>query len=201
MIEALFKIKTTSTLKCPSCGHESSTLASDSSLICTIPTAGNLADIVRDNVFAPETLDNVECGEPGCGFRSTRQRRRIINVPPDILIIQLVRFQYLPEKKKLKTLISIPVHLDLSDFCEGTGQFVYQLFGVIKHGGSLNHGHYIAYTEGPGEEWELINDLCVTSTEVDQASNPDNDFQPYVMFYKKVWSSKNMSSSNNTNKQ
>lgn len=200
MLEALFKIKTTSTLKCPSCGHESSTLASDSSLVCTIPTAGNLADIVRDHVFAPETLDDVQCGDPGCGFRSDRQRRRIINVPPDILVIQLVRFQYFPERKKLRTLISIPEHLDLSDFCEGTGQFAYQLFGVIKHVGGLNRGHYVAVTEGPGEKWELIDDFVVTSTEVDHASNSDRGFYPYVMFYKKVWSSTSMSSSNNTNK-
>ena len=38
----------------------------------------------------------------------------------------------------------------------------YELLGIVKHSGTLDSGHYVAYIKGKDNTWYLCNDNCVT---------------------------------------
>jgi ubiquitin carboxyl-terminal hydrolase 4/11 len=74
---------------------------------------------------------------------------------PNVLIIQLKRFQYIPgqyfvHRDKISDLVEFPLEgLDLSEFIKGpvdatSGSPIYDLFGVSEHSGGLGGGHYTA---------------------------------------------------------
>jgi ubiquitin carboxyl-terminal hydrolase 8 len=86
--------------------------------------------------------------------RATKQLR-LARLPP-ILIVHLKRFHYAgPWRDKLNTFIDYPVHdLDLTRFVLGTssdladsqkevhtGKFLYDLYAVTNHFGTLSGGH------------------------------------------------------------
>ena len=73
---------------------------------------------------------------------------------PDILIIQLKRFQYIPgqyfvHRDKISDQVDFPIDgLDLTEFAKGDTDSsrppIYDLFAVSEHSGGLGGGHYTA---------------------------------------------------------
>jgi ubiquitin C-terminal hydrolase len=79
---------------------------------------------------------------------------------PDVLTFHLKRFTY-PIPKKIKGKCKYPLTLNMAEFCpeanEVDDSLRYELFGVTVHLGSLEMGHYIAYTKRYNK-WYLFND-------------------------------------------
>lgn len=117
-------------------------------------------------------------------------RKTYIWETPDILIIQLKRFQNDGSyTSKIKSKINYPLY-DLSlNGCYSEHyprNHKYNLYGVIQHTGSLNGGHYYSHTKNPvNDKWYEFNDESVLHI-------PDHDVEEeiitarsYILFYKK----------------
>jgi len=102
---------------------------------------------------------------------------------PKILVITLKRFSHDGETK-LNDFIEFPLdHLDLSKYVSGynTSTYVYELFGVCNHIGSVMGGHYTAFARNANNEWVHYNDSGVDILQSDEVVTP----MAYCLFYRK----------------
>ena len=118
------------------------------------------------------------------GKKENIQKRMIFwNFPP-VLIITLNRFS-IDGMKRINSLIDFPIEdLDLSKYVCGYNEksYVYDLFGICNHYGSVSGGHYSAFVKNYKKEWihyddennKVITDL---STLVSPSA--------YCLFYRK----------------
>lgn len=117
---------------------------------------------------------------------------------PDVLIVQLKRFQYTPgtyfvHRDKISDQIDFPVGgpdgtpLDLSAYVKGpidpAAPPVYNLYAVSQHSGGLGGGHYTATCRNPENgEWFDFNDSFVSRSSPSSALSPE----AYVLFYRRA---------------
>ena len=102
---------------------------------------------------------------------------------PDVLIIDLKRFNNMMSKNQSK--VDIPLkNLDLSQFVNGYNktQYVYDLYGVCNHSGSVMGGHYTANVLNANGKWYSFNDRNVQEIK-DNNSVITN--KAYCLFYRK----------------
>jgi ubiquitin C-terminal hydrolase len=103
---------------------------------------------------------------------------------PQILIIALKR--YSPDGRyKNNAFVDFPLeNLDLSKYVVGykPSTFKYDLFGVANHMGSVNGGHYTAFSRSlKDKRWFCYNDSAVTEMSASQVVSPT----AYCLFYRK----------------
>lgn len=124
--------------------------------------------------------------------------RRIVQ-PPQILVIQLRRFEYRDvgngfEALKVHDRVRYADRLELGEWSEGGARMSYQLNGVVAHRGkSLNVGHYVAAVRRRGRDgFSVINDSIVGQwqgggfAEMVAPRVEDRDFDPYLLVYTRV---------------
>ena len=102
---------------------------------------------------------------------------------PEILIIDLKRFNNMIRKNQKN--IDIPLtNLDLSEFVCGYNktQFVYDLYGVCNHSGSVMGGHYTANVLNANGKWYSFNDRSVQQI---RNKNQIITNKAYCLFYRK----------------
>ena len=127
-----------------------------------------------------------------CKKHSQAYKKLDIWTTPDVLILHLKRFQYVPgayfvHRQKIDDLVSFPIaRLDLGGFVRGptdeAAPPVYDLFGVSEHSGGLGGGHYTAIAQNfKNKRWYAFNDSSVTEADASRAVSP----QAYVLFYKR----------------
>jgi len=103
---------------------------------------------------------------------------------PNILIIHLKRFK---NNSKIDTLVRFPLDgLDISDFVInkkiGEEKFIYDLFAVSNHFGSMGFGHYTAYAKNFfNQKWYDFDDSHVT----EMNGRDIVTTSAYVLFYRK----------------
>jgi len=111
---------------------------------------------------------------------------------PDILILQLKRFLYLPgtyfvHRQKIDEVVDFPVDgLDLSELMLGPNfdeaPPLYDLYAVSEHSGGLGGGHYTAVAKNFEDgKWYNFNDSSVHLTD----SKSSITGRAYVLFYKR----------------
>ncbi len=109
---------------------------------------------------------------------------------PDVLIIHLKRFQYLPgatfiQREKIEDLIRFPIaNLDISSFVKGpideSAPPIYNLYAVSEHMGGLNGGHYTAKClNADSDKWFDFNDSHVGEVDLQKIVSKS----AYVLFY------------------
>lgn len=101
---------------------------------------------------------------------------------PDILVIDLKRFSN--NLRKNNVYIDIPLeNLDLSTYIIGYEKdtYVYDLFGVCNHNGSIIGGHYTANVKNANGKWYNFNDTQVTEINDTKVITP----LAYCLFYRK----------------
>lgn len=84
---------------------------------------------------------------------------------PSILFLQLKRFKYDGSKMiKLHNRIEYPETLDFSHFYHvKEDNYIYSLYAVIVHDGSINYGHYFTYLKDHDKDrWIKFNDNRVS---------------------------------------
>jgi ubiquitin carboxyl-terminal hydrolase 8 len=102
---------------------------------------------------------------------------------PNILVIDLKRFKSNNEKNKI--LVNFTTEdLDLSKYIVGykKNTFVYELYGICNHYGSVYGGHYTSFVKNSNGKWYYFND-----TQVSEVGQQNSIITPnaYVLFYKK----------------
>jgi ubiquitin carboxyl-terminal hydrolase 8 len=102
---------------------------------------------------------------------------------PNILVIDFKRFNFRNQKNQI--LISFPLDdLDLSSYVIGYNKksYIYELYGVCNHSGSVHGGHYTCYVKNANGKWYHFNDTNVSEIKtVESIISP----KAYVLFYRK----------------
>lgn len=177
----------TSKLRCLTCETTSTTYTPFMYLSLPIPhprpnAKFTLHDCLQEFV-KEETLDGEDawnCSKCKCARKATK--KLIITRMPPILIIHLKRFATRGRwGDKLNTPIEFPlVHLNLTKYVpaplppqpgkpnkpeppETTPPFIYDLYGVVNHFGTLSGGHYTSYVkDNHSGTWNGFDDSKVT---------------------------------------
>lgn len=122
------------------------------------------------------------------------EKKTAIQKPPQILLIQLCRFQYDSQSnsyQKINSSFSFPLSFDISKYCEIETNSNYHLSGLILHSGSLNTGHffYVGYDRFLGQ-WIDYNDSIVDLFNISNLANfafgsNENQFglNAYILVY------------------
>lgn len=131
--------------------------------------------------------------------RDATKKLSISKAPP-ILTVHLKRFaqDIRGRLNKLSGHVTFPEVLDLRPFldprCLDLDNCVYQLVGVVEHGGTMRGGHYVAYVRGPCVEeasestdhgnkdfWYYVSDSSVRKATLQAVLNSE----AYLLFYER----------------
>ena len=120
---------------------------------------------------------------PDCKNHVKATKKMEIFNSPNILIIHLKRFR---NNSKIDTLVKFPLDgLDISDFVinkKNGEKFIYDLFAVSNHFGSMGFGHYTAYAKNYfTNKWYDFDDSHVTEKSESDIVNSS----AYVLFYRR----------------
>ena len=102
---------------------------------------------------------------------------------PEILIIDIKRFNNKNNKNQM--LITFPLeNLDLSKYVIGYKResYIYDLYGICNHSGSVSGGHYTSFVKNANGKWYHFNDTSVV-----EVVNQGYLISPkaYCLFYRK----------------
>jgi ubiquitin C-terminal hydrolase len=102
---------------------------------------------------------------------------------PTILVIDIKRFNFMNRKNQI--MVDFPLEqLDLSKYVIGYNKetYVYDLYGVCNHSGSVMGGHYTAFVKNANGKWYHFNDTSVSEVVMTkQIISP----KAYCFFYRK----------------
>lgn len=137
-----------------------------------------------DLYVSGETLDG-----DNCVFNEKTQTKEAMQKElqfwtfPNILVIDIKRFN--SSNRKNQILVDFPLeNLNLSKYVIGYKKdtFIYDLYAVCNHSGSVMGGHYTAFVKNANNKWYHFND-----TSVSEVSNMDYIITPkaYCFFYRK----------------
>ena len=112
-----------------------------------------------------------------CNSSTKARIKTDISHSPKYLLFHLKRFQF-PSMKKITNKIKFPLQLSLQ---VSQNKSQYELFGVTKHIGTLNSGHYVAFVKRE-KLWYLFNDEMYQSISESEVLQQE----AYLLFYKQV---------------
>ena len=102
---------------------------------------------------------------------------------PSILVIDIKRFNSLNRKNQI--LVDFPLeNLNLSNYVVGYNKdsYIYDLYGVCNHSGSVLGGHYTSFVKNANGKWYHFNDTGVSEVTLEkQIVTP----KAYCFFYRK----------------
>jgi ubiquitin C-terminal hydrolase len=102
---------------------------------------------------------------------------------PTILVIDIKRFN--SSNRKNQILVDFPLtNLNLSKYVIGYNKetFVYDLYGVCNHSGSVLGGHYTSFVKNANDKWYHYNDTSVLEIQENQILTS----KAYCFFYRKI---------------
>ena len=170
-----------STVTCTNCNVQSEKF--DSALdinldIKLTSTKGSLSSCL-DRYFSEEILHHFTCTK--CYLKKDAKRSMRFKVLPNILAIQLKRFEVSNNvanpRQKIDTPIYFPVNLDMSPYSKDYNCW-YELNAVVLHKGKLDSGHYSMYTKH-NERWFHFDDHKVECVSIEDVLNT----KAYLLFY------------------
>ncbi len=92
--------------------------------------------------------------------------------------------------KKNQIMVDFPLkQLDLSKYVIGydKSSYVYDLYAVCNHSGSVSGGHYTSFVKNANDKWYHYNDTNVTEVTIEeQIKTP----KAYCFFYRKCSTTK-----------
>jgi len=102
---------------------------------------------------------------------------------PDILVIDIKRFNSM--NKKNQVMVDFPLeNLNLSKYVIGYDKdsYIYDLYGVCNHSGSVFGGHYTSFIKNANGKWYHYNDTIVSEVAMEQQIKTP---KAYCFFYRK----------------
>jgi ubiquitin C-terminal hydrolase len=123
-----------------------------------------------------------------CHKKRNHEKKIKFSQPPNILILSLQRIDE-RKKRKNKCLVEFPEKLCIIDYiddeCGHKSENKYELYGICKHNGDMEFGHYYAYIKINGKQWYEFNDSKVKSFPEENYSSFESS-SAYILFYKKL---------------
>ena len=118
------------------------------------------------------------------GVKENIQKKMIFWNFPNVLVITLKRFSGEGENKN-NQFVNFPLDmLNLTNYVKGynPNQFIYELYGVCNHYGSIMGGHYTSFVKNASGIWVHYNDSNTNIIEnIDQIVTDSS----YCLFYRK----------------
>jgi len=171
-------------------------------MIISLPIPSNKSGSTSNNI---ECITLMDCFDLNCdkeflhgenawfnedlGKKQNVYKRLVYWSLPDVMIIDIKRFEYSPETfsyVKNQTAIRIPVEsVDFSKYVEGYNKesYVYDLYGICNHHGDENFGHYTSTVKTASSKWYNFNDTNVKEVSIPKTEIVGNT--PYCLFYRK----------------
>jgi len=126
-----------------------------------------------------------------CQCKQNAHRQTIFKELPDVLMIQLLRFDMNKttfKRFKLSNDIFISSKLDMKQFATMQNEKSnYELYGMISHAGTASSGHYIAFIKNFFGTWFKYDDDHVSLLQY-PSQIFSGEFQPYILFYRRIHS-------------
>jgi len=133
------------------------------------------------NYFKTEIMDGenkINCEE--CNMKRTCHKRQIFKSLPNILVINLKRFEFdynTMLKSKLNNYFEFPFELDMKEYLIENHKEIntkYELTGITIHFGFSDYGHYYDLIKSPEGKWYKFNDNTIS--EFDEKDIPHEAF-------------------------
>ena len=175
-----FGIKALDELKFVDCGHKRYNEFFYNNIQLEVKGFNNLDNSLK-NYFKTEIMDRenkINC--EGCNMKRTCHKRQIFKSLPNILVVNLKRFEFdynTMLKSKLNNYFEFPFELDLKEYLIEDNQEInttYELTGITIHFGFSDYGHYYDLIKSPNGKWYKFNDNCVY--EFDEKDIPQEAF-------------------------
>lgn len=182
-IYRIFGGRIRSQVKCSQCGYESNTYDPFLDLSLEINHAHTIEKALK--LFtAVEVLDGgnkYKCPRQNKAVRA--EKRITIESSPNVLVLQLKRFEFSFSGRKVSKPVAFTEVLDLSPYLSNKPHepLVYDLYGVLVHQGhSMHSGHYFCFIKSSGgSEWHKFDDTRVHATALRNVMGQ----LPYILFY------------------
>ncbi|XP_044402230.1 uncharacterized protein [Triticum aestivum] len=185
IVKEFFGGQLKSQLNCPKCNHCSDRLESFLDLNLEV----NQMDTIMDSLSSYTKIEVVEdfiCD--GCKSRVNMEKHLKVEQAPEVLVIQLKRFQNLgSDISKIHDMVKYQLELDLNPFMSSPDDKpqCYDLYGVVEHWGNTAKGHYVCYIRSSETDWFLFDDDKIVKMTEDRLLEK----KAYVLFYVKKGSS------------
>lgn len=173
-----------SQVQCMKCSARSNTYDQFMDLSLDLKGAHTLEDALAKFVKA-ETLDAdnaYKCEK--CNMKVPAQKRFSIQKAPNVLTIQLNRFNFDRHVGKINRHVPFPERLNIRPYLsqrQGEPVF-YSLYGLIVHiGRECGTGHYYCYVKLPNNVWYIMDDERVQTVSQQRVCSEN----AYVLFYSK----------------
>lgn len=184
-IYRIFGGRIRSQVKCSQCGYESNTYDPFLDLSLEINHAHSVERALQ-RFTAGEVLDGpnkYKCPKQNRAVRAVK--RMTVDSAPNVLVVQLKRFEFSLSGRKISKPVSFGESLDLSPYMSTNPELpaLYDLYGVLVHQGhSMHSGHYYCFVKGAGgNEWHKFDDTRVHTTSIRNVMGQ----LPYILFYVK----------------
>jgi ubiquitin C-terminal hydrolase len=123
-----------------------------------------------------------------CQHKVKAYKKLNIWIPPDILIIQIKRFEYKMDGSinKLTNLINFPIydlHINkfMSEYSSKIDTYKYDLYAISNQIGDYNGGHYYSYVKSlEDNNWYNIDDTNIYKLEENELITKN----AYILFYR-----------------
>jgi len=178
LIKNLFEIQTSTQITCKKCSHVNEIPATSILLGLEVKGKKKLAEGL-ESFLRPEVLQGHNayfCSK--CDTKVDAEKRDIIKGLPNILLVQLKRFEMLysaDANQKVNSYYEFPTTLDMRPYFNNSTSSnhiyhdlhkeycKYTLKGVVIHTGTVNAGHYYSLIKDPNnpEKWMQFNDTMV----------------------------------------
>ncbi|CAK70311.1 unnamed protein product (macronuclear) [Paramecium tetraurelia] len=166
-IDQIFKGKLQTGILCQLCNYKVKQIEPFLTLSLAISQSKTLEQCLEE-FLKEETLRDYKCTKCQSSCIKSLQ---IISIP-QILVLHLKRFQFLPQCHKNNKTITYP--MDTLKF----GNQTYRLRAVIVHTGNLQSGHYFTFAKRY-HQWFLFNDETVKAASKKQVLMQS----AYILFY------------------
>jgi hypothetical protein len=175
-----FGIKALDELKFIDCNHKRYNEFFYNNIQLEVKGFNNLSNSLK-NYFKTEIMDGenkINCEE--CNIKRTCHKRQIFKSLPNILVVNLKRFEFdynTMLKYKLNNYFEFPFELDMKEYLIENHQETntkYELTGITIHFGFSDYGHYYDLIKSPDGKWYKFNDNHVY--EIDPNDIPHEAF-------------------------
>jgi len=167
-------------MTCDTCG--TSSCSEDIITILSVPIRKTV-NLSIQQFFRTSSLEGenqkfcVACGENQVATSEVQLVK-----PPQILIVQLLRFTQVGMGSYIKNTMKVTCDSDISlieKIVEPHTKHNYKLISVIDHSGTHSNGHYTCFVQDrASKQWFWCNDSVVEKTNISLCMNP------YLLFYR-----------------
>lgn len=118
----------------------------------------------------------IKCGSCKVYQESTKQLS--MHTLPIVASFHLKRFEHSSQiDKKISTFISFPFELDMKPFMskvnDSLGDYMYSLYAVINHLGSIDKGHFTAFVRHHKDVWVKCDDHMISTASLNDVLNSE----------------------------